>query len=234
MERYPADAVIAIAYHANIPEPDPMVVSGGNARRTSYGVSGVPTIEVDGADRIGGGSRDVAPRTYNEYLGMIDHDLVEAPRATVAVHATRDGDKITVTASAANVSADAKDARLQVVLVERELHFTGENGIRVHPMVVRGVAGEHGDGFAVKASGETSADYTFDLAAIKADVTKTLTDELAKRRSTPAGAAADREYRAEGHAMTAIDPDNLFVVAFVQDGAKHVLQAARVDVTGRK
>ncbi len=232
MERYPADAVIALAYHANIPQPDPMVVSGGDARRKYYAVTGVPTVEVDGLAKVGGGSRDSAPRTYDQYLGMIDTDLTEAPQADVSVHASREGETVKVTATASNVAAGVKGPRLHIVLAERELRFTGENNVRFHQMVVRGVAGDDAAGFAVKPTGDTSVEYTFDLAAIRDDITKTLAAEMEKRHKAASGAAPEREYKAEGHAMTTINPDDLVVVAFVQDDAKHVLQATRVVVPG--
>ena len=68
------------------------------------------------------------------------------------------------------------------------------------------------------------------LAEIKADVEKTLADEIAKRRKTQSAAATPPDYRAEGRAMGEIKTDALVVVAFVQDGSKNVLQAARVNV----
>ena len=42
--------------------------------------------------------------------------------------------------------------------------------------------------------------------------------------------ATPPDYRAEGQAMSAIDPAALVVIAFVQDGARNVLQAARATV----
>jgi hypothetical protein len=109
--------------------------------------------------------------------------------------------------------------------------YLGENGIRHHAMVVRAVAGDNGSGIAIRGSSDTVVDHTFDLADISADVDRSLTDELARRRkNTSSNAATPPDYRAEGHAKTAIDPANLVVVAFVQDASKAVLQAARVDV----
>jgi hypothetical protein len=75
-----------------------------------------------------------------------------------------------------------------------------------------------------------TVDYTFDLAAIRADVEQTLADEIARRRKTQTTAATAPDYRAEGRAMGEIKADALVVVAFVQDGSKNVLQTARVNV----
>ena len=252
LERYPADAIVAIAYHANIPQPDPMVVSGGEVRRKFYGVNGVPTIEIDGMAKVGGGGREDAPHTYAGpgYVPTIDRELEVPAKAAVTVHASSDGAKIKVTATASKVDPVAMvippppgggagtataGPRLQIVLAERELRFTGENNVRFHTMVVRGVAGENGGGFALNATGETTAEYTFDLAAIKADLVKTLADEMVKRRKTEETAGrAPGDYRAENHAMVDIDPTQLVVVAFVQDANKNILQAARFDLPGAK
>ena len=236
-ERYADADVITLAYHANIPQPDPMVVAGNEVRRNYYKVNGVPTIEVDGTGKVGGGAREAAPRTYADYVTMIDKALDAPAGANVTVRATTDGTKVHVTATASNVKSEAKDLKLQIVLAEHELRFVGENGIRFHAMVVRGVGGENQGGFAVNASGETTAEWTFDLAAIREDVTKTLTAEMTKRHSTETPGSTPREYRSEGHPMVEVDPSALSVIAFVQetkgDGAaqtRQVLQAAQANV----
>jgi hypothetical protein len=172
---------------------------------------------------------------YANYVKMIDADLETAPKAAVNVSAAWDGAKIKVTATADTLPSDAKDLRLHIVLAERELHFTGENGVRFHSMVVRGVAGadgKAGEGFPIAdVTGRTSVDYTFDLSAIKEDVTKTIAAEIVKRRVTEEkSGTAPGEYRAENHGLTDIDTNAVVVVAYVQDADKHVLQAARFDV----
>ena len=154
-----------------------------------------------------------------------------------------------------------RTSRLQLVLAEHQLRFMGENGIRYHEMVVRSVAVDPSTppppappapapaagapaaaaagpsavtGFAVKPTGETVIEFTFDLSAIKDDITKNIAEEIVKRRKTETAGATPREYRAENNAMIAIDPAALTIVAFVQDADKHILQAARADLTNYK
>jgi tetratricopeptide (TPR) repeat protein len=231
LERYPEDVIAPLAYHAHIPGPDPMVVAGGDGRRLYYAVRGVPTMHVDGAlGRLGGGAREGTQRTYDAYITAIDKALQKAPTAVVNVQAAKAGTKINVTAKASGLPADAANLRLHIVLAERHLAFSGENGIRHHAMVVRGVAGGKEPGIEIRGSSDMTVDYTFDLAAIRADVEQTLADEIARRRKTQTTAATAPDYRAEGRAMGEIKADALVVVAFVQDGSKNVLQTARVNV----
>jgi hypothetical protein len=238
LERYGPDALATLEFHANIPQPDPMVVAAGDVRRLYYKVPGVPAIIVDGARKVGGGSRDTAPKTYEDYVTMIDKALSTPAQAAVNVRAASDGRVIMVTVTASRIAAGLKDLRMQVVLAEREIHYTGENGVRFHSYVVRGVAspkGEVGTGFPVTdVNGTTRVDYAFDLAAVRDDLAKTLAAELVKRRSAEAAAGVSTQYRAENRARADIDPTALVVVAYVQDADKHVLQAARVDVGSKK
>ena len=224
MERYSSKEIIAIAYHQNIPAPDPMVVAGGVGRKEYYAVSGVPTFNIDGGlGQVGGGGRPQTPSTYAGYIRAIDQALEQPSQAAIAVRATTAGDAIKVTADVSKMAGDVTDARLHLVIVERELKFIGENGIRFHPMVVRAVAGERGAGIPIAGNGTT--EYSFSLAAIQKDVEATLKAEMERRRKDSAN--ANRDFSAEGNAMTHVDAGHLMVVAFVQRGTYKNPQGAR-------
>ncbi len=214
--RYPPGAIVPIAYHENIPQPDPMVVAAGEGRREYYKVRGVPTFNIDGAlAQLGGGARTSAPSVYQNYVGKIDRELAVPADAAITLTASGDGDLVNVTANVSKIASKSKDLRLHMLLVERELRFMGENGVRFHPMVVRAQAGDRGAGIPIKGNGTTR--YTFNLATIREDLIRTLTAEIEKRRSTePPG--MPRTYAADGHPSTAIDTSGLSVVAFLQDG----------------
>ena len=217
MERYPSDAIVPVAYHANIPLPDPMVVPGGDGRREYYKVRGVPTFNIDGAlGQLGGGARASTPGTYGNYIAKIDKELAVPPAAAISLSAIGEGELVSVTANVSKLASKSKDLRLHLLLVERELHYMGENGVRFHPMVVRAMAGDRGAGIPIKGNGTTK--YTFDLTAIRGDITSTLTSELEKRRASEAPGSARRDYAADGHPYTSIDLAALSVVAFVQVG----------------
>lgn len=220
MERYPAGSIVPVAYHQHIPGPDPMVTTGSQSRNTYYSVRGVPTFNIDGAlGRLGGGARTNTPATYKDYISKIDQALLKPATAALSVAATGQGDRIVVTADVTKLPADAKDLRLHVLLVEHHLRFSGENGIRFHPMVVRGSAGEKGNGVPISTTGKTQ--HTFSLNEIRDDITKSLAADIERRRRSEAPGSTPREYAADGRAYVAIDTAELSVVAFIQQGAYH-------------
>jgi hypothetical protein len=237
LERYPAATVATLAYHENIPQPDPMVVPGAVERFAYYKPPpppppaqpqswGVPTIVVDGKFKVGGGAREGAPNTYADYVRRIDAALAAPAKASIALRASLEGSKVKVTVTVSKVADGARDARVQLVLTEHQLRFTGENGIRFHDEVVRAIAGDARTGMALNATGDTTIEYVFDLAALPDEITRTLEAEMVKRHAPGRPVTS----RAEGHPMTTIDPSALSVVAFVQNGDKDVWQAAHTDV----
>jgi hypothetical protein len=207
-----------------------MTTPESEARRKFYNVDGVPTMHVDGqmvsapgsTDNLGGGPRDRAPDVFGIYTSLIDRSLEHSSTAVVKVHATATGDKITATADLSGLPAGASDLRLHLVLAEKMLMFGGENGMRAHRMVVRGEAGESGQGLPIAKAGPQS--YTFDLAQIREGITRSLSAELSRRGSQGG------PYAATDHAMTTIDVSQLVAVAFIQAPDKKILQAARADV----
>jgi len=234
LERYGADAIVPLAYHVHIPGPDPMTTPESNARRLFYNVNGVPTMQVDGAmaanpttgNNLGGGGRDRAPEVFEKYVGLIDRALETPSTAAVAVRATIAGNFVTITADVSKLPQGASGMRLQIILAEKQLMFGGENGIRAHKMVVRGVAGAKGEGLRIAETGSTQ--HTFDLAEIREAITRSLATDIARRRSAAAG--NPQTYAAEDRAMTKIDPAQLVAVAFVQASNKKILQAAQAAV----
>ena len=217
MERYPAGTIVPLAYHQNIPAPDPMVTTGSVARKDYYQIRGVPTFNIDGAlGRLGGGARANTATAYKDYVAKIDKALETPALAELSVSATGEGDQIVAIANVSKLPDNATDLRLHILLVERDVRFSGENGIRFHPMSVRGSAGENGNGIPITSTGMTQ--HTFSLNAIKEDITRTLQAEMDRRRKTEQPGAIPREYAADGRPHVNIDPAHLSVVAFVQQG----------------
>ena len=105
-----------------------------------------------------------------------------------------------------------------MALVEQELRFSGENGVRFHPMVVRAITG-----FPVERTKADPVEHTFDLAAVRSAARKNLDD-------LETNGFRGEEYQF-AEKKDAINANDLGVVAFVQDDeSKHVLQAAWFDL----
>src|SRR5262249_60135061 len=58
--------------------------------------------------------------------------------------------------------------KLHVLLVEEMLRYTGENGIRLHPVVVRAACGPSDNGFTLDPAKAEPVNARFDIAAINA------------------------------------------------------------------
>lgn len=236
MERYGSANMATLVYHVHVPQPDPMTTAASTARKDYYKeyVLGVPTFIADGElVRLGGGGRDNTGITYGAYAPFLDNRMNVAPDATLGLKASIKNAKVTVDTAISNLTAkytDAKDLTLHVVLAEQELRFTGENGMRFHPLVVRAMAGGDKPGLplTVDASGKTTVTTTFDLATIGPDITSSLEAEIKKRRGNETAGSTPAVYKAEGHPYVALDPEKLIVVAFVQDANKHILQAVQL------
>jgi tetratricopeptide (TPR) repeat protein len=114
---------------------------------------------------------------------------------------------------------------LHFALVEDEVRYSGENGVRFHRMVVRALS-KNGDkdadgAFAVKPGGTATVLVAFDPAAIS---------ETLKAYLTNYETHNERFGKVEFLSTdTAMDPKHLGVAAWVQDAVTHqVLQAAYV------
>jgi len=147
----------------------------------------------------------------------IESELESPAQAQLKLTATREGDLIKANVTVDPIKGASPDLKVQLALTEDELRYTGENGVRFHPMVVRSLGGKDASGFGLTTGGPTNIEWTFDL--------KTMSDELKKYLDA---------YEHEGHRGEAftfsekkfqIDSNNLSLVAFVQDmKTKNVLQ----------
>ncbi len=218
LERYSRKDVAVLMYHLHIPLPDPMTNPSTEARSKYYAVTGVPSYVLDGEKSSGGGSRDMTKGFYDRVRPTIETRLNIAAEATVTADATADATSVKVKATASGVKS--VKAKLQIALAEDLLRYSGENGVRFHPMVVRSMAGNQAAGFAVEAEKTTSVEWTFDLVKITAEL-KTHLEEFELKRKDDNFAFSQKKHE--------IDPSNLTIVAFVQDDeTKKVLQAVSI------
>ncbi|MDO8836186.1 MAG: hypothetical protein Q7V01_11355, partial [Vicinamibacterales bacterium] len=230
MERYRHSELAVLMYHMHIPRPDPMTNPYTTKRAEFYAIRGVPTAAVDGEAKVGGGSADAAPKIYAETVEpAIEKRLKTAPGARVDLKVNKQGDVITAAVSVGKTPATAKKLRLHVVLAEEKLRYSGENGVRFHPMVVRNIAmgDKDAQGFALTAGKSFKTSYTFDIQKT-VDEAKAHLDDF-EVNSTRFGKF---QFMSKKHE---IDGDKLYVVAFVQnEDTKEILQTAIVGVVGTK
>ena len=222
MERYKREDFIVLMYHLHIPLPDPMTNQATIARGKFYGVQGVPSYAVDGKmPQAGGGGRDNTKFVYDRMNPTIEKRLELASDADLKLGASLDGSVIKTKAMLGKITGNVADLKLHIVLAEERIRYSGENGIRFHPMVVRSMAGENAAGFAVKADGMTNAEWKFDVPAISASLQKYIDEyETKPDRGEPF------KFKEKKHT---IDTNALTVVAFVQDEkTKNILQAASI------
>ena len=221
VERFPRSEVAVLMYHVHVPEPDPMANTGNVNRSHEYDIPGTPTLEVDGQRVMSGGSsRKDFKEAYDTYDAAIEKALAQPEQAAIELHATREGAVIHVNAAVDQVHA--KDVRLYVALIEKKIRYSGQNGIRFHPMAVRSLAGDDGSGFAVAPNQRTTVEWSFDTAKLSSELAKYLDDY--EKYNDRFGPTEFIEKKAT------IDPSDVAVVAFVQDPATmHVLQAAYAD-----
>jgi hypothetical protein len=197
-------------------------------RKSFYDVPGTPTSFIDGgSQKVGGGAAANAETYYKDTIEkVVDKRLEQKPGATIALKAAMAGDRVEVTADVKPAATPDQKLRLQIALVEEMVHYTGENGVRFHPMVVRSMASTEKDtlGFAVEAGKRAKVTYAFDVAKA-ADEARAHLDEMESGKNERFGKFQFIERKSE------INRANLRVVAFVQDEkTKEVVQTAVFDL----
>jgi hypothetical protein len=137
IESYPARYLAILEYHLPIPRPDPMMNPTTNMRQEYYkeGFRGTPTVVIDGTTRVsaGGAAADAADsfrRLKDAIDPLLGLETVVAIKATASIS----GDAVQVDCE---FSEAIEGADYNVVLVQAEEKYKGENGMIFHKMVVR-------------------------------------------------------------------------------------------------
>ena len=218
LERYKRQDLVVLVYHMHIPLPDPMTNQATMDRGKYYGVPGTPTPVVDGIRlQSAGGSRDMTKGFYDRVNPKIESELESPAQAQIALTGSIAGDVVKANVVVDQIKTPSPDLRIQLALAEEEVRYTGENGIRFHPMVVRSLGGKDAKGFDLAASGPTTIEWTFDVKAMSDQLKKYLDDYEKAGHRGDTFTFLDKKYQ--------IDHNNLSLVAFVQDmKTKTVLQ----------
>lgn len=222
MERYSDKNVALLMYHLHRPLPDPMVNSAALSRSAFYGIDRTPSFIIDGEkDTKGGALREKARLVYDRIAPVIEKRLETTAEAEIKLRAALEGAYVKVSAAVDKIKSGSKSLRLRIALVEDELRYSGENLVRIHPMVVRSLAGFKGS-FTLNSSGRTSFEWTFDLKKISSELKSYLDDYEVNGDYGPITFKEKKDK---------IDSKHLSVVAFVQDETnKKVLQSVSIKV----
>lgn len=206
LERYSRSDVVMMMNHVHIPVSDPLANAATEGRRSALSVNGVPSYFIDGNKNGGGGGREMADGFYKRVTAAIDKALETASAVEIKLDAKLAGTLVDVGASASGLTPEDKDAKLNIVLVEELVRYSGENGVRFHPMVVRE---------ATWGLDPATANATFDVAAINQKLAAYFDEYNAKPRRN-----ALRERKSD------VDATKLGVVAFLETKDKKILQSA--------
>jgi len=223
MERYSRKDLAVVMYHMHIPLPDPLTNQSTVERAKYYNINGVPSYAIDGSLLGGGGGdRSYTKRIFSRLVLDIEKELETKSGAELTLEASLAGGVLKALATPAGLGGEGNAVRLQIMLVEELLTYSGENGIRFHPMVVRSIGGANSGGFTVDRGAPVAVEHVFDLAQITEGTQKYIDDYEKTRASTQPGFAFSRK-------PVAMNSGNLAVVAFLQDEkSKQILQSSYV------
>jgi thiol-disulfide isomerase/thioredoxin len=224
LDRYTRKDLMVVMYHLHVPQPDPMTNPDTQARAKYYGVTGAPTYAVDGETvNFHGAAGDAAKSVFDHIQPPIEKDLEVPAEAGVNAQAKLDGNTVKVSAAVDPKQAESPDLKVQVLLLEKRIAYSGENTIRFHPMVVRAMGGKDDDGFALPPGKAATFEQSFDLDKISAGLKAHLDDYEAKGHRGNAFKFSEKQDK--------INHDNLAVVVLIQDAkTKHILQSSYVDL----
>lgn len=248
LEDYSRSELALLVYHWHAPSLDPMGNRSSDARVKYYGVTGAPTVFLNGKrfsrgeNNSSGEDRD--PNTARNMYAALNSEIRTGLKTPadwqITVQGVRDGSNVKATYTTRRGKDAPSDVTLHIALVENEITYSGENGLRFHPMVVRSLAkgagaGEYGLNPGVAESGK--GEYTFNLESISAENLRYYDEwpvERNKEVNTRIGGDAEFDVGAFRDHKHLINPEHLSVVAFLQDNkTKAILQASYARVSRR-
>ena len=225
LERYSRKDLVVLVYHLHVPLPDPMTNPATVERGKYYAVPGTPTPVVDGF-RLpsAGGSRDMTRGFFDRVNPKIESELESPAQAQITLTGWLEGDLVRAKVTVDEVKTPSVDLKLQIALTEEEVRYTGENGIRFHPMVVRSLGGKEANGFALTGSAPTKIEWTFDVKAMSAELKKYLDAYEQQGHRGDTFTFSEKKFQ--------IDQTKLSLVAFVQNmKTKEVLQTVYIKLS---
>lgn len=247
LEDYSRKEVALVVYHWHAPTMDPLGNHSSDSRVKYYGVNGAPSVFIDGQKISGEDSYFGGDGEQSEIQPIADvvntrlkNNLEIPAEANIKLKARRSGQNVFVNVDADKLKNVSDDVTLQIVLVENETAYSGENGLRFHFMVVRALAGDNEKrvfGFKIDPSKPNKFDYVFDVDKIVAQNFAYYDTQTSERMSEFLGRMGGK--MPEGTNLTfafnykknQIDSNHLSVIAFLQDNkTKKILQSSVVNL----
>ncbi len=239
---YLRNEFILLAYHWHAPSLDPMGNRSSDARVKYSDVNSAPTIFIDGQkftvesggdERLKSEAEKKATTVYSAVTSRINKNLEIASYAELTVNAEHAEKGLKAIVTVANIKEAGPDVTLHVALVEEEVHYSGENGLRFHPMVVRSLArvsGADGYGFAVNTAQTNRYEHVFDIDDVVAQNLRYYDEwpiERNKEVNERIGGDAEFDVGRFKEQRHLINREHLSIVAFLQDNkSKKILQSA--------
>ncbi len=226
LKRYKRSDLILLAYDWHAPTPDPLSNFGVEDRVKYYDLRGAPSLLLDGKKiNVGEGAPTEAERVFANLKNAIEKQMAVPAKATITLTGKYSGGKVNTKVKLSGFPAESKGLRLHVALVSQEVSYSGENGLRFHPMVMRNLARNSDSdkfGFPV-ASGSSDLEYVFDVEKISAEMLKYYDWYAADLKEGTHG-LVEGSFKEK---KNVIEPHDLAVVAFVQDDTtKEILQGS--------
>jgi tetratricopeptide (TPR) repeat protein len=250
LEDYSRKDVALVVYHFHAPTMDPLGNNSSDSRVKYYALNSAPNVFIDGnkfedeGDYNGGeGEKGEIQPVADGVITDLKKNLELPAGATIRLKAKRNGQKVSVKVSADKFKNVSDDVTLQVAFVENEIAYSGENGLRFHPMVVRALAGDNEKrvfGFKVDTSKRNKFGYVFDVDKIVAQNLAYYDTQTSERMQEFLGRMGGKVPEglnltfAFNYKKNRIDPSRLSIVAFLQDNkTKKVLQSSAVSLASK-
>lgn len=247
LEDYSRKEIALLVYHWHAPSMDPLGNHSSDSRVKYYGVNSAPNVFIDGkkfeADDSyygGDGEQGEIQPIADEVNAYLKNSLEIPAGAAIKLKAERSGQKVSVNVDTDKLKDVSDDVTLQIALVENETAYSGENGLRFHPMVVRALAGDNKKrvfGFKVDPSKPGKFEYVFDVDKIVSQnfaYYDTQTSERMQEFLARVGGKMPEGINltfAFNYKKNQIHSNHLSVIAFLQDNkTKRVLQSSVVSL----
>ena len=160
------DSVVPIAYHPSTSAPqDPYYTADAAARLSYYGITGYPTVVLDGSNKIVGGLH--TGTMYPTYLNYFRTRMGVSSPLTIALSITYDttGRTGTLTIKVKNTSASSVSGQLHTVLTESHIYYPWQGVDSLHYVERNMLPSSSGEAITIAAGDSLTKTRDFTVSA---------------------------------------------------------------------